>query len=222
MPRKSDLRRAEQTILAALRSKHAGRRKKAGGIVTDIFSRLFASSPAEVLSYLPDLRNEAELAEPLRDEAELVRRVMPILERSVPSGFFLLLRLLHPAWTNGGDKLFDRAPPFEELKPKLLAALDSGQIDFDGAVAILIGRYGPDAQSVLALLLRKLRKERTNCSLAAGLTWAVYQIGGLRRSVKMVLLKVAREKDSCPHARPIARMILGMNRISLRTGEEYR
>ena len=151
----------------------------------------------------------------LHDEAALVLSLMPGLKEHFMQRFHLLLRVLHPRWMNGGELMLRGAPPFDALKDDLLAALDCGIIDFEGFAAVLIGRYGPDARSVLPELLERLKKHRTDCSKAPGLTWAVYMIGGVSPPVREVLLEVARNEDSCPHSRPLALEILQMNDIPL-------
>lgn len=136
------------------------------------------------------------------------------LPENVMGRFHILLRMLHPRWMNGAEEMFDHAPPFEEVRESLMAALDCGVIDYEGMVAILIGRYGPDAESVLPDLIKRLRENRTDCSKAPGLTWAVYQIGGVRPDVRDLLIEIATKADSCPHSQPIAQEILRMNQIT--------
>jgi hypothetical protein len=126
----------------------------------------------------------------------------------------ILLRILRPAWICGAWDALGHAPPFEQVRKGLFAGLDSGVIDMSGLCAVLIGMYGPDAESVLDELLGRLRKNRTDCSLALPLTWAVYQIGGIQPKVRDVLIDVARNDDSCPHAQPVAQRILAVNQIN--------
>jgi hypothetical protein len=126
----------------------------------------------------------------------------------------ILLRILRPAWICGAWDVLGKAPPFAQVREGLFKGLDSGVIDMSGLCAVLVGMYGPEAESVLDELLDRLRENRRDCTVALPLTWAVYQIGGMQPKVRDVLIDVARNDDSCPHAQPVAQRILAVNQIS--------
>lgn len=215
-----DLLQAARLLLEAVGGDQAERKRQALDAIQDLFGRLFVIAPAELAVLLPSPRAD-EPAARARSDPQMVLKLLPLLKTNLPLGFHLLRRVLQPAAVTGLEPMFDFAPPFADVEKQLFEAVDSGSIDFDGAAAVLIGRYGAAAKSALPKLIRRLNRHRTNCSLAAGLTWACYMVGGLRVQVLRLLLEVARKRDSCPHARKVARAILANNRISLRTGQFY-
>lgn len=220
MPKTKDLTAAGRLLLDTIGTGSPFRTKKALRVVEEIFAKLFAMAPAALAKLLPSHAHTSR-EPPGHVDAQLTLRLLPLLESDLPLAFHLLRRTLQPSAITGLEEIFNFAPAFADVEKPLFAALDSGQIDFDGTAAILIGRYGPAAISALPKLLRRLKNRRSDCSVAAGLTWAVFMIGGLRPVVRQLLFKVATEKDSCPHAREVARTIFRTNRISLRTGRFY-
>ena len=204
---------AESVLLKALTDAEPDAQAAAVKVLHRLFLCLFGLPGRMLEQVLPDFRSPGD-AEKNRGHGEevVVRQLVPLLATQLPTAVFLLLRTLHPRWTNGGEPILNRAPPFEELRVPLMNALRTGEGDFVGGVAILIGRYGPDARPVLAELLDILRRRRRDCQVAAGLTWAVYMIGGSHPSVTEVLREVASRTDSCPHAQPLAVEILERER----------
>jgi len=134
------------------------------------------------------------------------------LKANFAQRMFTLLLMMQPRWFCGGD-LMNFAPDFSDVQDELISALDCEVIDFETVPAVLIGRYGPDAEEALPELLERLRRDYTNCSKSPGLTWAVYQIGGIRPEVKKLLIKIATSDDSCPHSAEIAKKALKANQI---------
>ena len=143
-----------------------------------------------------------------------VRALIRCFAKEPNQYYRLLLALLHPRWTNGGESLASQAPPFAEVKDDLMAGIEAATGDAQGFIPPIIGRYGPDAVSVLPQLIDRLRTHRQDCSIAPGLPWTIYQIGGFSEEVEEVLLEVARDPNSCPHASPIAQEILTLYGVS--------
>lgn len=143
----------------------------------------------------------ASMLQLLHDDSKVFRAV------------FWLLRLIQPRWVLGGEFPGD-APPLAEVAPHVLAAIDGNAIDANGYSAIIIGRYGPEAEGLLPDLLDRLRKHRTDCSRAPGLTWSVYMIGGLRPTIRDLMIEIVTLKDSCPHSKKLAAQILSMNQVA--------
>ena len=125
-----------------------------------------------------------------------------------------LHRLIQPRWSIGGELRGD-APPVSDVEGPVLAAIDGNAIDANGYAAVIIGRYGPEAESVLPALIERLRKHRTDCSRAPGLTWSVYMIGGLRPEIRELMIEIVTKEDSCPHSKKLAAQILKMNQVSI-------
>ena len=150
------------------------------------------------------------------DIAGVIERLVKLLgeRRYVGQAVRILLRIMRPSWSCGAWDVLAYAPAFEKVKDGLLRGLATDVIDFSGLCAVLIGMYGQEAESVLDDLLQRLRAERTDCSVALPLTWAVYQIGGMRPAVREVLIEVARHDNSCPHAQPVAQRILEVNQVA--------
>ena len=133
-------------------------------------------------------------------------------DTSVFQAVVWLLRFVEPQWLVGGELRSD-APPVDAIAEHVLAAIDGDAIDANGYAAVLLGRYGPDAEELLPALLERLRANRTNCSRAPGLTWSVYMIGGLRPAVRELMIEIVTKADSCPHSKKLATRILRMNQV---------
>lgn len=133
-------------------------------------------------------------------------------DAEVFSAVIWLLRLIQPRWIQGGE-LRGEAPAVADVAPHVLAAIDGDAIDANGFAAVILGRYGPEAAELLPELMERLRRYRTDCSRAPGLTWSVYMIGGLRPAVRELMIEIVTLQDSCPHSKKLAAQILTMNEV---------
>lgn len=203
---------AVRVLTAQLESGDPTQRRVALRAMASLLAVATEAAPAEVAAALcPEVTG----AEPEHDalQAALVRRLR--VREQTAMVWHTLNRTMLPPWICGAEYNVGRALPFAEVRDGLMAALECGVIDFEGFCAVLIGRYGPDAAEVLPQLLELLRQNRTDCSKAPGLTWAVYQIGGMRPAVRALLGDILRLSDSCPHSVAIARKLFRMNELPI-------
>jgi len=203
--------------VVTLRGALKGEDPVAAGIAVDGFRSLFTTLNAQSAARALSALNADESApKPARvHKLQLLARLLEMLdlEHSVQV-LMLLLETNTPSWMMANEDAVADAVILSELAPKALHIIDSGINDYQSFGAVLIGQYGPDAMAYLDELLQRLDRDWQDCSRAPGLTWAVYQIGGLRESVRSRIIRIATHPSACPHAKKTAQMILDANEVS--------
>lgn len=211
------LREALNVLNTALHSEDASEKAEAVAGLADMFYAIWFQSPKLGTNVLDLALRTTSISERSRSRLERLTTLLADTNDTwkVVGVARLLLMLNRPSWIAGGERHFSDAAPLDVVADRLLEFTKNGPIDFQTIGAIVLGNYGPEAEPYLGRVLALLEEGIGDCSMAPGLTYAAYMIGGLRPDVRALFEKILTTPRACPHSKQIARKVFQMNQLEL-------